>query len=224
MKYAVVTYIFGKNKEILRDPKFIDKDVDYVCVTDQKDLKSDVWRIVYDEIPEVEWIRDKMVVVKYDPFEFTDADRVCVIDGSLEIVNSLIPLFKSSEDKDLLVKRHPVRNNLTSELEAWFNIRGMSRSSIDKFKRFAKNKKVDLNNEFLIESCVLVYKNTPFTKELGEEVLNDMSFLGDEGRFFLSNQCVLSLVLQTQKVDIGFIEQDKYFLKYRHNSKMKIQK
>lgn len=218
MKYAVITYIFGKNKEILRKP-LVKDDIEYICVTDQKDLKSSDWKIIYDEMPEVKCVRDKMVYVKYNPFKYTDADRICVIDGTLEITKSLIPLFEQVKDNDLLVKLHPERDNLFIELGTWIKTRGMPSDSLQKFQVIAKHDNLNLNKKFLLESCVMVYTRNESVKELCKEELSYMKFLGNKGNLFLSNQCVLTILLQKAKLKFGFLNQRDFFKRYRHNSR-----
>lgn len=218
MKYAVVTYIFGKRKELLREPAFRDRDVEYICVTDQTDLRSGVWKVVIDNIPQANCVRDKMVYVKYNPFKYTDADIICVIDGSLKIAHSLMPLFKQAENNDILIKKHPDRDNLTVELDKWIKTRGMPASAKEKFNIMGKTANIDLNNKFLIESCVLVYNKSDRVKKLCETEISHMEFLGQDGKLFLSNQCVLTFLLQQVDIKYDYLNQKDFFIRYRHNT------
>lgn len=218
MNYCVITYIFGKNKEILRDPLVIDNNIEYICVTDQKDLKSKIWKIIYDEIPQAKCIRDKMVYVKYNPFKYTEANIICVIDGTLEITQSLIPLFEQVKDNDLLIKLHPERNNLFAELCEWIKTQGMEKEAVNKFQVIANHEKLDLNKKFLLESCVIVYTKKTIIQELCEEEISLMKFLGNNGNLFLSNQCVFTLLIQKAKVKFEFINQKDFFKRYNHGT------
>ena len=47
-KYAVVTFLFN-HYDLLREPIMVDEKVDYYCLTDDKNLKSNVWQIIYLE-------------------------------------------------------------------------------------------------------------------------------------------------------------------------------
>ena len=217
MKFAVITYIFGKGKEILRKPLVKDA-IEYICVTDQKDLKSSDWKIVYDEIPQAKCIRDKMVYVKYNPFKYTDADRICIIDGTLEITKTLIPLFEQVKDNDLLVKLHPERNNLLAELCEWIKTRGMSNDAVNKFQVIANHEELDLTKKFLLESCVIVYTRKIIIQELCEKEISYMKFLGNNENLFLSNQCVFTLLIQKEKIKFGFINQKDFFKRYNHGT------
>jgi len=218
MKYAVITYIFGKNKEILREPLVVDKDVEYICVTDQKDLKSKIWKIVYDDIPEANCTRDKMVYVKYRPFKYTNADIICAIDGSILIKHSLKKLFEQIKNNEVLVKLHPERNNILDELYVWNKIRNLSIYGIEKFKFIANKDNINLKNNFLIESCVLVYKNDKIIKELCENVIAYMKFLGENNMLFLTNQCTMSLLIQKFNIKYDIFKQRDYFVHYCHGS------
>lgn len=219
MKYAVITFIFGKNKEILREPLFIDNDVEYICITDQKDLKSKNWKIIYDEILEAKCVRDKMVYVKYNPFKYTTAKNICVIDGTLEIKNSLLTLFEQSKNVDLLVKNHPERTNLFDELNIWIKTRNMPRTALRMFEVMAKHDSFNLKTKVLYESCVLVYSNTESIKDLCSTVIEYMKFLGKE-TLFLSNQCVLTFLLNTQYKNLkkDYITQKAFFTRYNHGT------
>lgn len=218
MKYAVITYIFGKNKELLRKP-LVKDNIEYICVTDQKDLKSNDWKIILDEMPDVKCVRDKMVYVKYNPFKYTDADRICVIDGTLEITKSLIPLFEQVEDNDMLVKFHPQRDNLYVELNEWIKTRGMPSNALTKFQTIAKQNNLDLNKKFLIESCIIVYSNCNNVKELCKDEIAYMKFLGNNGNLFLSNQCVLTILLQQMNIKFSYLNQKHFFTRYGHGTK-----
>jgi len=217
MKYAVITYIFGKNKELLREPLVVDKDVEYICVTDQKDLKSKIWKIVYDDIPEANCTRDKMVYVKYRPFKYTNADNVCMIDGSIEIKSSLEKLFKQLENHDILYKKHPDRNNLNDELSVWNKWRKMPIKDISKFKYIAKKNNIDINKKFLIESCILLFNKNDKIKNLCEDVISYMKFIGGK-TLFLSNQCMLTMLIQLDYYKIDNFNQNEYFNRYAHNT------
>ena len=45
-KYSILTCIFNKY-ETLKPIKDFREDVEYVCVTDDKDLTSEQWKIIY---------------------------------------------------------------------------------------------------------------------------------------------------------------------------------
>ena len=216
---AVITYIFGKNKELLRTPLVIDPDVEYICVTDQPDLKSNVWKIVYDNIDQANCIRDKMVYVKYNSFKYTNADKILVMDGSFEIKNSINELF-NDDNFDIGLKLHPIRDNLKEELPVWKKCRNLPDIVISKFNSMAKIDKIELNEVRIYETSTILFKNTKLNKDICSLVLNYMKLLGDDGKLVLTNQCVLSYIIHSyfKQLNIKIINRNDYFNRYYHNT------
>lgn len=216
---AVITYIFGKNKEILRTPLVIDPDVEYICVTDQPDLKSDVWKIVIDPMPEISSNRDKMALVKYNPFKYTNAEKILVMDGSFEIKNSLELLF-SHFVYDIGLKYHPIRDYLGEELPVWKKCRNLPDITIQKFKVIAKTDNIDLNKVRLYETSVILYNNNELNKDICDVVLKYMKILGENGNFIITNQCPLSYIMckYFDNAKVQHIDRNEYFNRYLHNT------
>lgn len=218
---AVITYIFGHNQEILKEPQKIDGYTDYICITNQTNLKSKHWKIIYDEIPQTNISRDKVVYVKFNPFKYTTAKNICIIDGTIEIKAPLYDLFQPLSEYDILVKKHTERNCIADELIAWKKLRNLKTSFIEKFKILADTLNVNLSNEFLIEGNIIVIKNNDTTKYLFENLINNMEKLSED-ILFPSNQCMLSLMLQAYNINYDYIKNpEEYFSRYEHNSNIK---
>lgn len=218
MKYAVITYIFG-NYEKLREIRVKDPNTEYICVTDQN-LHSRTWKIIHDTVPLADTNRDKVVYVKFNPFKYTNAQYICVIDGSIEIKHSLKHLFEQLKTTDLLVKKHPRHSTLIEELKAWVNVRKMPQVCVDKFISAAKTLNYDLNTNFLIEGCIICYNANENAKYLCKVLIEFMKLLGTDGNLIMTNQCPLSLLLKTLCNDVkySFLNQNTYFIRYKHNS------
>lgn len=215
---AVVTYIFGENAEILREPLVVDPNVDYICVTDQPSLTSKYWRIIVDELPQAKCIRDKMPLVKYNPFKYTDAAHILVIDGTLQLVNKLDDVFDQLRIYDLLIKRHPQRTTLADELTEWTHRRHLEPSTLNKFAAMSLFDGISLENNFLIESCVIGYTVNNNIKLLCDAVIKYMEFLGTNGKLCITNQCPFTYIVEKFGIPYGYINQKAFALRYRHNS------
>lgn len=215
---CVITYIFGKNQEILRDP-YIDSDTEYLCITDNKDLKSKCWKIIYDPMNDIQSLRDKVANVKFNPFKYTNSENILVIDGALEIKKTLKSLFNEIKNYDIGLKLHSYHFNLKEELPYWIS-RGLSQESITKFHKMAKIDNIDLSKVTEYEGCLLLYKNNKFCKEFCNEILTYMQFLGDGKNMIITNQCPLSyIVYKNHKNDkILKINLFDYFNRYCHNT------
>jgi hypothetical protein len=215
---AVITYIFGHNTEILRAPLYTDDNTEYICVTDNKDLSSEHWNVIYDTMPHATCPRDKMVYVKYNPFGYTNAENIVLLDGSLQIHSSLGSLFNMLSNHRILVKRHPCRDNLLTELDEWHRTRNLPAETITKFKAMASIDGIDLRRPHLIESCLLAYKRTVETTSLCNTVLTYMNFLGVHPKLCLTNQCVLTYLIYKLNIPVGWINQHLYCTRYYHNT------
>lgn len=215
---AVVTYIFGKDAEILREPLVVDPGVEYICVTDQPSLTSEHWRIVADDLPQAKCTRDKMPMVKYNPFKYTDADNVFVMDGTIQISSSLLPLYSQLSKHHLMVKLHRERHCLHDELNAWCQYRQMRPEVILKFQGMALHDGIDLTNQFLVESCIIGFHKSPEIIKLCYLTLEYMRFLGDDGLLCKTNQCPFTYLIEKYHVQYHTFNQDTYFYRYGHNS------
>lgn len=215
---AVVTYIFGKGQEILRDPLVTDPGVQYICVTDQKELTSNTWTVIYDNIPQAKCIRDKMPMVKYNPFKYTNADRIIIMDGALQITHSLNNMFAKLNETPLLIKKHPERNDLLSELNTWITKRGLPSQVIDAFTAMSLIDKIPLTNNFLVESCIIGFHNTSQIRKLCASVLAVMSFLSNGHTLCMTNQCPLTYLVEKLQIPYTWINQSDVANRYYHNS------
>lgn len=222
---SVLTYSFGKNTDSLRDPLVVDSDTEYICVTDNRELKSNVWHFVYQDFPNVKYNRDKVVLVKFNPFRFINTESVCVIDSTLEIKKSLKGLFELLNESDLIFKKHPLRNSLGEELPMWFT-RGLTNESFHKFLSLAFFDRKDLYSVFEFEGCLFLLNKTPDSVSLMAKVISYSEYLGSDGNFIPTNQCPLSYVIDKfyrDKVSVIDVDtQQNYFNRYHHNGEINL--
>lgn len=130
-KYSVVTFIFGKDYEILREPIIPDPDAEYICITDNPNLKSKNWKIIVDDqgIKEDNYEGNNTTLrrvfkAKYHWMDYCSTDNCFRVDGSIEIVGSLKPLLTQISG-DILFCVHPDRKNGKKEYDAWIILRGL---------------------------------------------------------------------------------------------------
>ena len=216
---CVITYIFGKNKEKLHEPLVIDPDTEYLCITDQQDLKSKHWKIVYDPMPGVSSLRDKMAMTKYNPFKYTKADYILTMDGTLQIKTSILPLIQKFKDFDIGLKLHPKRDNLAKELPAW-KPRGLTEAIIQRFHTMAKIDGLNLNTVRLYETSCMIYKNNDLCRYIGEENLDYMKILGTGGNMIITNQCPFSYIMTKDysNAKVFLMKEQDWFNRFGHNS------
>ena len=87
-KIVIYTAIYG-NKDTLKNPLFINKDYDYLCFTDNKNIKSNILKIIYKEPVHEDSVRSAKIF-KAKPHEFLqDYDISLWIDANFLIKSDL---------------------------------------------------------------------------------------------------------------------------------------
>ena len=89
LSVAVITFSFNEY-DFHPKPYFIDDDVEYICVTDRPEYCSG-WRVIVDKRLISKNPIYASYYVRYHAHEYTDADIILVIDGSIRIMNSIRP-------------------------------------------------------------------------------------------------------------------------------------
>lgn len=216
--YSVLTYIYG-NKEWLHEPEHYNSNVDYICVTDDRTLKSKHWKIIYDPLKQFNSLRMKFSYVKLHPFHYVNTEHVVIIDGAVQPKTNLDPLVKTCGNQ-LLLKQHPSRTNLYDELIAWCNCRGLSEAAMTRYVMMASVFGAKLFAGPLYETCCMVWPNIPSVVKLGDCTFNIMLKLDEPNDPWLSNQLVLAMLLQTAftNIKVKLLNQHDWFNRYGHSS------
>ena len=111
MKKVIYTAIFG-NKDTLKDPLYHNQDFDYICFTDDKELKSSIWNIVYSEPISKDPVRSAKVF-KVKPHQYlSEYDLSVWVDGNFLIcsdVNDFLNNF--GEQANILTFQHDQGRN-----------------------------------------------------------------------------------------------------------------
>ena len=126
-RYAVLSYIIGKNYETLHPIKEKSDRATYVMVTDNPDLvdESGTWRVIYDSTLSGSTF-DRCYQIRFNPFKYVDEKILLRIDGSVGIEKNLDPLIDKfiEGNYEISLMLHPTRTNLYNEYVAWITQRG----------------------------------------------------------------------------------------------------
>lgn len=119
MKYSVLTYIMGDG-EIVHEIKEKDPEAEYIMVTDNANLTSSTWDVVYDESLSGT-VFNKVFQVRYHPFDYVHNDIVIKIDGAMEVKGNLQPIVAkfAKDNYEVSLLFHPTRSVLYDEYVAW---------------------------------------------------------------------------------------------------------
>ena len=179
MKYCVVTMLFNKY-DWLREPVEVDPDADYICITDDKELKSEHWKVIYDPFFDTDKLTgiQKTFMFKYHLYRYIPHiekyDYIVRVDGSIIIYKSLkgIVEYLDRGKYDISVAIHPWRNNFIDEYNAWITVRNIGKEKFDIFLKGIGT--YNLSMEGLCENTFQIYKNCKETFNFLDDVYRIM--------------------------------------------------
>lgn len=179
MKYSVLMYNFNKY-EILREPEVLDPEAEYIYVTDDKSLKSDKWKIVYDKRLEGLSVFEKCYYVRFHLFDYCST-KVCIyLDGSIQIHKSLRDLYENfmKSEADIGLSLNGCFNDIRDDYTFWIRHRNYPKANADKCLNFLKFEKYDFDKKGYFECNIRICKDTELNKKLDERTFNTLKLLG----------------------------------------------
>ena len=202
MKYAVIMYNFN-NYEIMRDLPdcALNKDIEYIYITDDVNFKSKNWKIIIDKDLEGLSPFDKCYRVRFNLFKYTDAEIVLYVDGSLQILSDPIRYFKKFEEsgKDVGLMVHPWRTNMFDEYKEWVRIRNYPQSSAFKCLSYMQAHGYDVKNyKGLYQLTLRLVKKTDKNEKLDNRTFEVLSELNEGGKIERIDQTIYSYLLNTE--------------------------
>lgn len=173
-KLAVYTAIIG-DYDAINEPRLIETEYcDYYCFTNNKDLKSETWNIVYldqseyEEIRNIDQIRLARFVKTHPHLLLKDYEQSLWLDGNLTINKSVrdwVHLF--SVESDILVFTHPDRNNIYDEAKECIRMQKDNETVIRQQVDFYKKEQYRADNGLAMTN-VLYRKHTKQVESFDE--------------------------------------------------------
>ena len=196
-KYSILTFNFG-NYEIFREPEEIDEDCEYVYVTDNPNLKSNIWKIIIEDKFKEHSPYYKAFYVRYHPFEYVNTDTCIVLDSSIKIkkkLNNIIEDFNLRND-DIGLLLMPFHDNKPfEEIKVWHSqLKRLSTIQANLLYSLYKHFKME-NYRGGIDAGFKIVKNTEKIKEFHNTIWEHILFLKGDSDICRLDQVVLSLLL-----------------------------
>ena len=195
-RYSVLTYIIG-SYEIVHEISEKDDDAEYILVTDNPNLKSETWDVIYEEKGKRTDF-DMVLDIRFHPFRYVNTPIVVRIDGSIGILKSLKPIIDKFEEGvyDRCLMIHPERNRVQQEYNAWIAFRGYPQEQAIRCMKLMRIFGYDPNKKGLIQACFEIVMDKSINT-----LINDLSFgfnmiIGSEGKMERLDQTITSFVLQ----------------------------
>jgi len=197
MKYCIFTYIFD-DYDIIREPLYIEDSCDYFLFTDNKQLYSEKWNIIYlkqFDTNKLSGIQKsnifKYTFNKYIP-NICEYDYIVKIDSSMQLYKSLNPIIEylRFNNKDLSIAPHPLRDNFIDEYLVWINNRYLDTLYLKQFISLTKD--YEYNMSGLCETGLMIIKNSEICWKLIEDIHNILSYNDNKDHL---EQCYFSYIL-----------------------------
>lgn len=182
-KYSVLMYNFN-DYEIMREPKEVDPECEYIYVTDNPKYQNEtkVWKVIVDKDLDGLSAFDKVFTVRYNPFKYCTTDTVIEMDGSIQIYKKLDQLYNdfTASGCELGVIVHPLRFSITKEYEIWKMCRKYPEEQKQKCLKAMSAMGYDFNYKGLYEMTVRIVKKTDRNKMIDEATFDLLKKLGGD--------------------------------------------
>lgn len=196
-RYSILTYIIG-DYEVVHEVKDKRPDVEYVLVTDNKDLTSSTWNVVIVDNPYPQdpfWL---CYQIRFNPFRYVHSDIVIRIDGSMGIANTdpLIDEFNKG-NYDIALVPHPHRNNCADEYDTWVRTRKYSRTQANRVLNAIAEMGWDVRKDKgLYAYGFVVQRNNEVNNAINARTLQLLLDLAEEGKMVERvDQVIASVVI-----------------------------
>ena len=171
-KKVVYTCISGAYDK-LEDPKFVNKDFDYVCFTDQP-FKSNVWQIrpIPEELKNLSQVKRQRYLKIMPHKYFSEYDFSMWIDANIEIrsdLNTYISQKCKKRDGTIIIGKHPARTCIYEEMKACLSLKKDKKENmqpqIDRYQKEGFPKRYGLPQSGIIfryhndEGCIQVMED-----------------------------------------------------------------
>ena len=224
-RYTVLTYIINNYEQV---HEIINKDpeAEYILVTDNKELTSNTWTVVYDDTIKNLSTFDKCYAVRFNCFKYSHANICVRIDGSIEVKHSLKPIIDAFEEGnyDACLMPHPFNNNFIDEYNIWVEWRGYAKSQAKHCIDSMRQKGYDFNYKGLFQCCFSIQRIGELTDSIDKLTLEYLKELGQDGMIERIDQIPFSYIMNTFFSHIKILPISEQILRsyylqwYKHNS------
>lgn len=185
------------NYEVMREPEEIDPDCEYIYVTDNSALTSNVWHIVHDNSLDKLSTFEQCYSVRFNLFKYATSPVCIYVDGSIQIHKSLRPLYNAfiASNADVGLNIHPNRSTMDEEYQAWVKCRNYSLYQSAKCYTMFSAANYNPKYNGLYQGTVRICRNTELNKKIDTFVFNTLKKLGTNGIIERLDQTIYSFIL-----------------------------
>lgn len=194
--YTVMTIIIGDYEKV-HEVRIKSPNARYILVTDNPQLKSETWQVVYDDkLKGNVW--DKVMYVRWHPWDYTDDDMVVSVDGSIIINRPLDRMVNlhAKMRKDLTLMIHPSRTGIADEYAVWVKHRGYPQERADNCMELMRECGYDVEkHQGLLQMGFMIRSRNDKVMQWCDDVYKTLLITGG-GHCDRLDQTIASFVLQ----------------------------
>ena len=214
-KYSIYTFNIG-NYEKLHEVKNPSKNCEYIYVTDNKEISSSTWNVVYVENEHPEDNFKLCWDIRYNPFKYCNTDVVIRIDGTTQPVGDTDVIYNEfvSGDYDMGLFLHPLRPTMLEEYAAWEKYREYDRSQTVKALTFMKNEGYDIENyKGMYQLNFIIHKRNKVNEDILMMTHALCRYLAPEGKMVdRLDQTIMSFVINKYFTNLKVLPLDDNIL------------
>lgn len=205
--YSVLTFVFN-NYDILRTPLRTSPNCEYIVITDNPKLKSNIWtvKMLPKHLLNASGFT-KSFYVRYHPFEFVNTDVCIVLDGSIQInkpLDKLIHQFNRRKS-ELCLSINPTQINGYDEFPFWVKHRKYPLTQAH--KSYAMMEAIGYNHSTkgCFEATFKICRKTPNVAQFHYIVYSILEYLGTANAVDRLDQPIINAVMNTLFTNINIM-------------------
>lgn len=207
MKYSVVMYNFNDYEIMRHIPRHAQNpEIEFLYITDNPQYVGGGWKTIVDETLSQLSPFDKCYAVRFNLFKYATSDVCLYLDGSIQIISDLMPLFLQFDEskKDIGVMVHPYRSTMIDEYIKWTIDRHYDKKQGFKCLAYMHNAGYDCKNYHgLYQGCLRFIRKTERNAQLDKSTLETLKTLGTNGIIERLDQTIFSFLLNTTFSDMS---------------------
>lgn len=195
-RYSVVEYVIG-NYELVHEIGEKDPEAEYLLITDNPELKSTTWEIVFDESLVGKPLFEKCYSIRFGVFKYCHTDICLRVDASVQIHRSLKALIDAFEEDsyDMALMPHPVRYDIREEYDVWVQQRGYPKQQAERCLKAMAERGYDFDFRGLFQGGFIITRCNEVSRRIEAGVLELLRELGTNGDVERIDQTIFSFLM-----------------------------
>ena len=215
----IIVYTSYTNKfDKLRDPIFINDNIDYICFTNDKKIKSSIWKIKNLDL-KFQNNRKNSRIHKINPhLFFKDYDWSIYVDSNVIIRGDLNKLIDEVKSHDFSIYKHPYNTKNLNEEASTIIDNKLDDEKIIKKQLNKYNSKIEELNKYIFPTLTVMIRK--HNNEIVQKAMNTwweeyLALSQRDQMSFLYSAHINKLKINIMNVNVN---NNKYFYKTKHYS------